>query len=69
VYLCLCKGVSDRAVWEAGRAGHTTAKALIAVLGLDDEECCGRCATEPEAFLEVARRGAGEGCRVPVGAG
>jgi bacterioferritin-associated ferredoxin len=55
MYLCLCKGISDAEVRQAARAGHVTAEALIAVLGLRDEECCGNCVENIEEFLALAR--------------
>jgi bacterioferritin-associated ferredoxin len=55
MYLCLCKGISDADVRQAARAGHVTAEALIAVLGLRDEECCGNCVENIEDFLAVAQ--------------
>ena len=55
MYLCLCKGISDADVRQAARAGHVTAEALIAVLGLCDEECCGNCVENIEDFLAVAQ--------------
>jgi len=54
MYLCLCKGISDADVRQAARAGHTTAEALIAVLGLRDEECCGNCVDNIEDFVRIA---------------
>ena len=54
MYLCLCKGVTEAAVQELARFGTTEPEALIAALGLEDPECCGRCAVEIEEFVAVA---------------
>jgi hypothetical protein len=42
-------------VKEIARAGHTTADALIGALGLEDPECCGRCALDIDDFVALAQ--------------
>ena len=54
MYLCLCKGVTESDVKRQARSGTTTASELIATLGLEDDECCGRCVLEIDQFVAVA---------------
>jgi bacterioferritin-associated ferredoxin len=56
MYVCLCKGLTDSDVKDIARAGHTTAEALIGALGLEDPECCGRCALDIDDFVALAQR-------------
>jgi bacterioferritin-associated ferredoxin len=58
MYACICRGITEADVRRAGGAGITAPDRLIAVLGLDDERCCGRCAVQIEEFVELAREGA-----------
>jgi bacterioferritin-associated ferredoxin len=43
MYVCLCKGITESDLRRAAPAGETTPETLITVLGLEDEDCCGRC--------------------------
>lgn len=54
MYACICKGITEADVRRVGGAGITAPGELIAVFGLDDESCCGRCAIGVEAFVELA---------------
>ena len=54
MYLCLCKAINDTRVQELGRRGIKGADELIEVLGLDQPECCGRCARSIDRFVAVA---------------
>lgn len=65
MYLCLCKGLTERDVDRCVEAGNCTAEALIATLGLDDAAACGRCRREigqrgPAAWRGGASGAAGE---------
>jgi bacterioferritin-associated ferredoxin len=53
MYVCLCKGLTESDVKQVGHAGIMTAEALIRVLGLDAEECCGRCALAADELLAL----------------
>jgi bacterioferritin-associated ferredoxin len=55
MYVCLCRGLTERDVRRAARAGVTTGPALIATLGLDDPRCCGRCARAVDQYLALAQ--------------
>lgn len=43
MYLCLCKGITDSQVRTLGREGVVSPEALAAELGIDRDDCCGRC--------------------------
>ncbi|GIW06639.1 MAG: hypothetical protein KatS3mg060_1444 [Dehalococcoidia bacterium] len=58
MYICLCRGLTEADIEAAGRAGHTTADDLIAVLGLDHPRCCGRCQRDIDDFVDLAERAA-----------
>jgi bacterioferritin-associated ferredoxin len=58
VFLCSCLGISERTVKQVGEDGAVTPEALIVVLGLDDDRCCGRCVDSIEEFVQVAIEGA-----------
>ena len=54
VYVCLCRGLTERDVRRSARDGNTTAEALIADLKLDDPGCCGRCRRNVQQFVLLA---------------
>lgn len=54
MYLCLCKGLTEEDVKQAGRAGCVTAEGLLVALELEDTLCCGRCARDIDQFVAVA---------------
>lgn len=54
MYACICKGLTESDVKYAGLAGAITASALVATLGLDSDDACGRCAMEIDSFVELA---------------
>ena len=43
MYICLCKGLTESDLRRATPCGNADPNALIEVLGLEDEDCCGRC--------------------------
>jgi bacterioferritin-associated ferredoxin len=54
VYICLCKGISESQVRELGQAGICSADALASVLGLEEEDVCGRCMQNIDALVAIA---------------
>jgi bacterioferritin-associated ferredoxin len=54
VYLCLCKGLTEADVKRQARCGSRGVEALIADLGLEDDDCCGRCAMDACEFESIA---------------
>lgn len=51
--VCLCSGVTDRAIREAARAGVASLEELRTALGV--AACCGQCADCARAVLGEAR--------------
>ena len=62
MYLCLCKGITESDVREAGRAGFVMPGQLKCKFGLKDSGCCGRCAKHIHEFVEVAVQGTSATC-------
>lgn len=54
MYVCLCNGITESDVREAGRAGHVTPCALKAKFKLKGNGCCGRCAKNIGELVEIA---------------
>lgn len=54
MYVCLCKGITESDVRQAGRAGHVTPTQLIEAFALKQDGCCGRCAKNIHEFVELA---------------
>jgi bacterioferritin-associated ferredoxin len=54
MYLCLCKGLTESDVQRACQRIQSNPDAVASTLGLEDEDCCGRCARNIEEFLSVA---------------
>lgn len=70
MFLCTCKAIRVSDAVEVARTGFDSPEYMKQVFGLDDDECCGRCATHIEAFvarvrLELRRA---DGGRIAVGA-
>jgi bacterioferritin-associated ferredoxin len=55
VYVCLCRGLTEKDVRRVAEAGATTPATLIAALGLDDPCCCGRCRRNIDQITALAR--------------
>lgn len=62
MYLCLCNGITESDVREAGRTGCVMPCQLKSKFGLKQIGCCGRCAKNIEAFVEIAVQGASTSC-------
>jgi len=54
MYLCLCKGITESDVREAGRAGIVMPCQLKATFGLKEDGCCGRCSKNIHEFVDIA---------------
>jgi bacterioferritin-associated ferredoxin len=54
MYLCLCKGITDSDVREAGQEGLVMPCQLKAKFGLKEPGCCGRCSKNIHEFVEIA---------------
>jgi len=57
MYICLCKGITDGKVRKLGESGVDTPRALIQVLGLDSDECCGFCLHNIGRMVAIAKGG------------
>lgn len=66
MYLCLCKGITESDVREAGRAGCVTPNQLKARFGLTEKDCCGRCAKHIREFVELAAPQTPARCQSPA---
>ena len=54
MYLCLCKGITDSDVREAGRNGIVMPCQLKAKFGLKEAGCCGRCSKNIHEYVQIA---------------
>ena len=54
MYLCLCKGITDSDVREAGQGGIVMPCQLKAKFGLKEAGCCGRCSKNIHEFVQIA---------------
>jgi bacterioferritin-associated ferredoxin len=55
MYVCLCHGVTDRAIRQAAQAGVASVSELAQTLRV--ATCCGRCAELAQDILAAAREG------------
>ena len=56
MYVCLCHGVTDRAIRQAAQAGVSSVFELAQTLRV--ATCCGRCAELAQDLLATARQAA-----------
>ncbi|TKB72731.1 MAG: hypothetical protein E8D45_10335 [Nitrospira sp.] len=54
MYICLCKGLTESDIRQAGEAGLTEPERLITRFGWDDSDCCGRCADHIDCAATLA---------------
>jgi bacterioferritin-associated ferredoxin len=54
MYVCLCHGVTDRAIQRAAQAGACSLAELAQTLRV--ATCCGKCADIAKTLLEAADR-------------
>lgn len=57
MYICLCNGITESEVRDAGRCGLVTPCQLKAKFGLKKDGCCGRCAKNIQEFVALAKEG------------
>jgi bacterioferritin-associated ferredoxin len=67
MFICLCKGITDEDVRRLGESGITEPTELIAILGLDDRTCCGKCARNAGHLAELACEAHASSCRASAG--
>jgi bacterioferritin-associated ferredoxin len=61
MYVCNCRGITEREVLGAAELGCATIEELRRDLGV--ATCCGRCESDAKALVERTRRG--ERCGAP----
>jgi bacterioferritin-associated ferredoxin len=71
MYACICRAITEADVRRAGRAGVTSREDLIALFGLGDSSCCGRCIRRTDRLVELAAEGkdcadTGDGAIIPL---
>ena len=71
MYACICRAITEADVRRAGRAGVTSPEDLIALFGLRDRSCCGRCVRQIDRFVALAAEGKdcavlGDGAIIPL---
>jgi len=54
MYVCLCKGLTESDVQQAARNGKVCPDTLKTCFGLEDEDCCGRCAKNIHELVAIA---------------
>lgn len=54
MYVCLCKGLTESDVQQAAVNGNVCPDTLKACFGLEDEDCCGRCAKNIHELVAIA---------------
>ena len=62
MYVCLCKGITESDVREAGRAGCMTSCELKSKFGFKQNGCCGRCAKNIHELVDIAIQAASDPC-------
>ena len=55
MFLCVCKAVRVSEAVDAARAGFDSPESIKQVFGFDDDDCCGRCAGNIEAIVDLVR--------------
>lgn len=54
MYVCLCKGLTESDVRGACHLAKKGPEVLTAALGLDDDDCCGRCTRNINDLVAIA---------------
>ncbi len=54
MYVCLCKGLKESDIQQVMQSGPMDPDSLATTLGLDDEDCCGRCARNIHQLVAIA---------------
>lgn len=54
MYICLCKGLTESDIRRVSQAGIVEADQLVEALGLNDDECCGRCVRDIQELSDLA---------------
>jgi len=54
MYVCLCKGLRETDIQQVALNGMVNAETVAKTFGLDDEDCCGRCARNIHELVALA---------------
>lgn len=54
MYVCLCKGLTESDIRQAAQTCKLDPESLTARLGLEDEDCCGRCVRNINQLITTA---------------
>jgi bacterioferritin-associated ferredoxin len=54
MYVCLCKGLTEADIQRAAQSGMPDSDSLTRTLGLEDEDCCGRCIRDIHQLMSIA---------------
>jgi bacterioferritin-associated ferredoxin len=54
MYVCLCKGLAESDIHRAAQCAGAHPDSLITTLGLDDDDCCGRCVENIQELVTIA---------------
>jgi bacterioferritin-associated ferredoxin len=66
MYVCLCKGLTESDVQQAARHGKVCPDTLKTCFGLEDEDCCGRCAKNIHELVAIANSGSARASTLPM---
>ncbi len=53
MYVCLCKGLTESEVQKVALEARGNKQMVISALGLNDKDCCGRCAKNCSSLARV----------------
>jgi bacterioferritin-associated ferredoxin len=54
MYVCLCKGLAESDIHRAAQCAGAHPEGLIEALGLEDDDCCGRCVENIRELVTIA---------------
>jgi bacterioferritin-associated ferredoxin len=66
MYVCLCKGLTESDVQQAARTGQVCPETLKMCFGLEDEDCCGRCAKNIHELVAIANSASSVTSELPM---
>ena len=55
MFLCVCKAVRIADGVAAAKSGFNSPDSMKQVFGLEEDDCCGRCATHIDSFVARVR--------------
>ena len=67
MYVCLCKGLTESDVLDAAaRTEKICPETLKTCFGLEDDDCCGRCAENIDQLVAIANSTSSLTCTLPM---